>query len=237
LNLPYEDDVGRRTKVTLYDLGGGRRVRSLWKNYLHDVHGIIWVARNKPIYSNQEDEGDDNEVEEDEEEQLRIFRETMESPYLASKPLLVINNTLNHPQVIQPSHLTPLFPLFSSQQQQDGGGVGGMFKICTQSSPINAIANEEEEDEDEMAGGLDESVGEGVEWLISTIISSYSHLSQRVDDDMKLKDQEIMREKEEKMKRVMKEQLKKAYYKVFDHEDEEVESDLMEEQDGLEFLR
>jgi ADP-ribosylation factor-like protein 13B len=29
--------------VTLYDVGGGARIRGIWRNYYADVHGIIYV--------------------------------------------------------------------------------------------------------------------------------------------------------------------------------------------------
>merc|ERR1719163_2092779 len=31
------------TKVTFYDLGGQKKIRSNWAHYYHDVHGIIYV--------------------------------------------------------------------------------------------------------------------------------------------------------------------------------------------------
>lgn len=30
-------------RIVLYDLGGGKRIRSIWKNYYSLVHGIIYV--------------------------------------------------------------------------------------------------------------------------------------------------------------------------------------------------
>lgn len=30
-------------RIVLYDLGGGRRIRSIWKNYYALVHGIMFV--------------------------------------------------------------------------------------------------------------------------------------------------------------------------------------------------
>jgi len=30
--------------VTLYDVGGGARIRDIWRNYFADVHGLVYVV-------------------------------------------------------------------------------------------------------------------------------------------------------------------------------------------------
>ena len=36
-------------KVVVYDLGGGIRIRSIWKNYFALIHGIIFVIDSSDI--------------------------------------------------------------------------------------------------------------------------------------------------------------------------------------------
>ena len=31
-------------KVTVYDLGGGTRIRAIWRNYYADIHGLVYVV-------------------------------------------------------------------------------------------------------------------------------------------------------------------------------------------------
>lgn len=31
-------------EITLYDLGGGRKIRNIWKNYLSEIYGIVYVV-------------------------------------------------------------------------------------------------------------------------------------------------------------------------------------------------
>jgi len=31
------------SEVTVYDLGGGPRIRAIWRNYYADVHGVVYV--------------------------------------------------------------------------------------------------------------------------------------------------------------------------------------------------
>jgi len=30
--------------ITFYDLGGGKKIRDIWKQYLHEVYGIIYMV-------------------------------------------------------------------------------------------------------------------------------------------------------------------------------------------------
>ena len=30
--------------MVLYDLGGGKKIRDIWKNYLSEVYGVIYVV-------------------------------------------------------------------------------------------------------------------------------------------------------------------------------------------------
>ena len=30
--------------ITLYDVGGGARIRDIWRNYFADVHGVVYVV-------------------------------------------------------------------------------------------------------------------------------------------------------------------------------------------------
>lgn len=33
-----------RPQVKFYDLGGGKKIRSIWDNYYHDAHGVLYVV-------------------------------------------------------------------------------------------------------------------------------------------------------------------------------------------------
>ena len=30
--------------VTVYDLGGGKKIRSIWRNYYAEIHGVVFVV-------------------------------------------------------------------------------------------------------------------------------------------------------------------------------------------------
>ena len=39
-----EDFTFNGHHITLFDLGGGKKIRDIWKNYLAEVYGVIFVV-------------------------------------------------------------------------------------------------------------------------------------------------------------------------------------------------
>lgn len=78
----YDNDEENREKeskpnfrMILYDLGGGHRIRSIWRNYYALVHGVIFVV----------DSADFNRVLEVKE----LLEEVISSDKIAGKPILM----------------------------------------------------------------------------------------------------------------------------------------------------
>ena len=67
------------SNMVIWDLGGGKSVRSLWRNYFHDTFGLCLVA--------SEDRGIDDTLE--------ILENLMIEPSLQGKPVLIIINIQN----------------------------------------------------------------------------------------------------------------------------------------------
>lgn len=65
--------------VNFYDIGGGDKIREIWKNYFHDVHGIIYVF-------------DVSTGSEKFEESIAVARQALGNNLLCNKPLLFICN-------------------------------------------------------------------------------------------------------------------------------------------------
>lgn len=61
--------------VTMFDLGGGPKIRGIWKNYFAEVHGVVYVV----------DAADPNRVKESAEE----FRNLAMNSYIHGKPMLM----------------------------------------------------------------------------------------------------------------------------------------------------
>ncbi len=78
ISLKYSENV----TVKLYDVGGGEKIRNIWDNYYHDVHGVIYVV-------------DSACSDRDFDVTLSVAKSTLGHKYLQGKPLLVISNKID----------------------------------------------------------------------------------------------------------------------------------------------
>ncbi|XP_013881247.1 ADP-ribosylation factor-like protein 13B, partial [Austrofundulus limnaeus] len=65
-------------EVTIFDLGGGKRIRGIWKNYYSESHGVVFVV----------DSSDVQRIQETRE----TMTEVLQHPRIAGKPVLVLAN-------------------------------------------------------------------------------------------------------------------------------------------------
>lgn len=62
-------------EVTIFDLGGGKRIRGIWKNYYSESHGVVFVVDSSDIQRIQETR--------------ETMAEVLQHPRIAGKPVLV----------------------------------------------------------------------------------------------------------------------------------------------------
>lgn len=72
--------------IQVFDLGGGKNIRSVWKKYLAEVHAVVYVV----------DAADTARFE----EARQALHEALSSPYMADKPLLVFANKQDLPAAV-----------------------------------------------------------------------------------------------------------------------------------------
>lgn len=65
-------------EVTIFDLGGGKRIRGIWKNYYSESYGVVFVV----------DSSDVQRIQETREAMAEVLRH----PRIAGKPVLVLAN-------------------------------------------------------------------------------------------------------------------------------------------------
>ncbi|XP_017375215.1 ADP-ribosylation factor-like protein 13B isoform X1 [Cebus imitator] len=65
-------------EVTIFDLGGGKRIRGIWKNYFAESFGVIFVV----------DSSDEERMEETKDAMSEVLRH----PRISGKPILVLAN-------------------------------------------------------------------------------------------------------------------------------------------------
>ncbi|PVD28135.1 hypothetical protein C0Q70_10720 [Pomacea canaliculata] len=73
-------------KVTLYDLGGGKNIRPIWKTYFPEVYGVIYLV--------------DSSTPERINEVRDVFRESLEHPNISGKPVLLLANKQDKPNAL-----------------------------------------------------------------------------------------------------------------------------------------
>ncbi|XP_010126895.1 PREDICTED: ADP-ribosylation factor-like protein 13B, partial [Chlamydotis macqueenii] len=67
-----------RFEVTIFDLGGGKQIRDIWRNYYAESHGVIFVVDSSDVARM----GETREA----------MREVLNSPKISGKPMLVLAN-------------------------------------------------------------------------------------------------------------------------------------------------
>ncbi|XP_076466736.1 uncharacterized protein LOC143297986 [Babylonia areolata] len=72
--------------ITLYDVGGGKNIRPVWKNYFPEVYAFIFVV--------------DSSTTDRMEETRETFRESLEHPQVSGKPLLLLANKQDKPDAL-----------------------------------------------------------------------------------------------------------------------------------------
>ncbi|XP_072556358.1 ADP-ribosylation factor-like protein 13B isoform X5 [Paramormyrops kingsleyae] len=65
-------------EVTIFDLGGGKRIRGIWKNYYAESYGVVFVVDSSDIQRIQETKD--------------TMAEVLRHPRIAGKPVLVLAN-------------------------------------------------------------------------------------------------------------------------------------------------
>ncbi|XP_055021011.1 ADP-ribosylation factor-like protein 13B isoform X2 [Boleophthalmus pectinirostris] len=65
-------------EVTIFDLGGGKRIRGIWKNYYSESHGVVFVVDSTDVQRIQETR--------------ETMAEVLQHPRISGKPVLVLAN-------------------------------------------------------------------------------------------------------------------------------------------------
>ena len=64
--------------ITMYDLGGGKKIRDIWKNYFSEVYGLVYVIDASAV---------------DRTDECRsVLEKLLENERIAGKPILVYAN-------------------------------------------------------------------------------------------------------------------------------------------------
>lgn len=208
--------LNEHTKVKFYDIGGGKKIRDIWREYFHDVHGVLYVI-----------DGSANSAEQV-QESIDVFQKTVTDFLLSNKPLLLLLNkqdliqsipAAKWEQLLYPSIPQPTAVTFSDSQ------------ACL---PDNAGTS--------VSFVPDPRIEASIEWLLNTVIDNFDGLDQRVQADSLRKSQEEAKVRMEKDRKVLKLKIAEAFITSVDPTfvvENRVEQDarnLFSEEEGLTFL-
>jgi ADP-ribosylation factor-like protein 13B len=197
--------------VRFYDLGGGDKIRAIWDQYYHDVHGVVYV-----IDSSAEAEAYTSAIE--------LCNATISNKFLVNKPILFVANKQDiagsRPVEAVRTALGQLLTGPSSQVRF----VGSSAPASDAASTVNS-----------------EELERGVEWLLQSVNTSYEELHARVAEDIKVKLQLEAAKRLEKERRVLRNKIVSAFptqvKKEFIFEDTPMEpEDCFSQVDGEAFL-
>lgn len=182
---PIPMSIGEDMVVKFYDLGGGKRIRDIWSQYYHDVHGIIYVV--------------DSTVAESAEtvkETIEVFQQTLDSPFLKGKPLLILANKQDLPNAKSPTTWQTLLPIPFDYHNQ-------LFvRGCSAFIP---------EDVNPEAYQADPNIEAAIDTICNAVLSNYEVINERVKQDSAVKAQEEARKRIEKERRVLRNKIATAF--------------------------
>lgn len=162
--------------VKLFDLGGGKRIRNIWEQYLFEIYGLIYVV--------------DSSETERMDECRKVLQDLLENPKVSGKPVLLLANKQDKPGAMDEVDICEGLNL---EELVNRNKCPCRVEMCA------AIVNQ---------GGkkrkLDQSINDGMQWLLDTIYANYEKLDERVAYDTKENDEREAHEKKLRAERVRK---------------------------------
>jgi ADP-ribosylation factor-like protein 13B len=209
---PVTMTLGESLKIKLYDLGGGPKIRGIWGEYYHDVHGTIYVIDSTLSGSDLNDS-------------VKLFKETVISPLLYGKPIMVLANKQDMENAKSSEELMEIY---------DINGIPNCGMVDITCNVMSA-------DGDSASVNVDSRIESSIELLIGQIEGLYDELNFRVLNDTKAKEEADLRLRLEKERKVLKNKIACAF--PFDVNKDAVTislpdkpEDIFSIEEGLQFL-
>eukprot|EP01036_Dinobryon_divergens_P025159 gene25159-33680_t len=174
---PVSMMMGDEFKIRFYDLGGGKKIRDIWEQYYHDVHGIIYVVDAAMGMGSAKDEW---------KECASTFANAMMNPFLDGKPVLIVANKQDQEGALPGETVLEMLNI-DEVVSKDRVSV----MECSAFVPP---------DFEESSFSIDPRIEEGLEGLLNTIMERFDDLNLKVQKDSEVKAQldEIQRLQKER---------------------------------------
>jgi len=168
-------------RVKFYDLGGGEKIRGIWENYFHDVHGVVYVL----------DSVKDERAPRRWDEAMALLKKTQEHKFLKGKPLLLLATKQDCPGARIPDWIRQEAELHVNDDTV-------MIQGCIASAARNK-------------GDVDTRIEYGLGWLFDSVKNRARDLSQRVKNDIAAVDLQLEKAEAERKKMVLKDLIRKSF--------------------------
>lgn len=210
---PVSMMLSEDTKIRFYDLGGGKKIRDIWTQYYHDVHGVIFVV-------------DGTAASDEMQLTIETMAHTLNHEYLAGKPLLIMINKQDAPNALSVSDAEEV--LRNAIKFPDGVKFAGCSSLVPAEIPEDFAP--------------DVRIEAALMTLLDAVLASFKGLNDRVVVDCKRKSEEEVRQRVAKERKVLKNKIASAFLSSCDpayiaaHQIEEEPANIFSEEEGLTYL-
>mmetsp|Transcript_9123 Transcript_9123/g.13736 ORF Transcript_9123/g.13736 Transcript_9123/m.13736 type:complete len:517 (+) Transcript_9123:96-1646(+) len=209
--------MGDDTKVKFYDLGGSKKIRSIWPEYFHDVHGIVYIIdatlREGP----------------EAEDSVKLFQETIRNPMLSGKPVLIVANKQDVNGAMTSVEIVSMY------------GTSGIPRLHIGEISCNPHKNVAMDGPEVENLEADPKQEESLEWLLKTVQENYDEINSKVTDDSKKKQEAEAAKRMQRERKVLRTKILCAFPdkvdKSFLTPDMPTEpEDVFTQEEGIKFL-
>ena len=162
-------------KITFLDLGGGERIRDIWKNYLEEVFGVVYVL----------DSSDTRKIEENK----TVLENLLASSHVQQKPVLLLANKQDVEGAMDEVEICDALDLENLVNEN---------KCPCRVEMCAAITSKPGRKH------IDKNILTGFKWLLGIIDEKYSELKLRVSEDVQKREEKMKEEMKQRAERVKK---------------------------------
>lgn len=238
---PTTMSFGEKFNVKFYDLGGAKKIRNIWSEYYHDVHGILYVF--------------DGSLKGNElEESIKLFQSTIQNKFLKGKPLLILSNKQDKKNCKSGIALYNLLNLkelgncsvviadcssFISKCNKNCFNLlpSEMKSVSNSNLQLSHIFSEDTEDET-----LDPRMESALEDFLTIIENDFTDLDCRVKLDLENKKAEEIKKRYDRERKVLKNKIASVFRNVIESSllpenlPEPGEDDSFTKEEGMAFI-
>ena len=189
--------LGDNINVKFYDLGGGSKIRSIWTDYYHDVHAVIYVFDSSLT---------GNELK----ESVSLFQSTMIHASLCQKPVMIIANKQDKEGSLSSSELSKALDLRNLLSSSVS------FIECSSFISKNGSVFHGESADTPKDCAVDPRFETGLELFLGNIQKDFSKLNQRVVNDIEKRRLEDVQKRIERERKVLKNKIALAFAEQID---------------------